>query len=76
MKTIILLTACLMAAGSTYAADEKGKVTVAKLEGRAQVAATMSKTPTKPASVSAVRSRPAVASESQVCDYSVETDCR
>ena len=65
MRIMILLTACVLVTSSTYAADEK-----AKLEGKAQVSAT------KPASVSPTRSTPAVASESPVCDYSVETDCR
>jgi hypothetical protein len=73
---MIVLAVCFLAAGSTYAADRKANVTVAKLDGRARVAATMSKTLSKPAAVSPARSTPAVAIESQVCDYSVETDCR
>jgi hypothetical protein len=71
MKSMIAIIACALATSSAYAADGKSKVIVAKLEGKAQTAATMSKTSSKPA-----RSTPAVATESQVCDYSVETDCR
>ena len=69
MKSIIGFTACALAISSAYAGDEKSKMTVAKLDGKTQVAATMSKT--KPA-----HSTPAVATESPICDYSVETDCR
>ncbi len=76
MKSMIAVVACVLATSSAYAADEKSKVVVAKLEGKTQVAATTSKTSSKPASVSPARSTPAVATESPVCDFSVETDCR
>jgi len=62
MRNLIVLTACVLVASSTYAADEKAKVTPV--------------TATKSASASPTRSTPAVSSESPVCDYSVETDCR
>lgn len=65
MKNIIVLVASILAISPAYGADEK-KVVVAKLETKAQVAAHIS----KPAS------KPAVAPETPVCDYSVETDCR
>jgi hypothetical protein len=56
MKTMIVLTALVLATGSAFAADEKSKVIVAK------ATMTVSKT--------------ALATDSSVCDYSVESNCR
>jgi hypothetical protein len=64
MKSVIVLAACVLATSSTSAAEEKSKVTAAKLEGKGQVVA------------GKTLSKPAVATESPICDYSVETDCR
>jgi len=76
MKSMIVLAACLLASSSAYAADGHSKLTVAKLEGRAPVAVSTGKAVSKPASISTARAARAVSSESPVCDYSVETDCR
>ena len=61
MRSIIVLTACVLLASPANAADEKSKVTVVK---------------SKRAAVSPARSTPVVPSDARVCDYSVETDCR
>jgi hypothetical protein len=70
MKKIIVLAACALLTSSAYAADQKTKMTVAKVEDKAVVSATAS----KPTPVSAARAIKVSASESTVYDYSLERD--
>lgn len=74
MKAIIVLTACVLLSGSAYAAGEKSKTTVAKLEDKAVMSAAARKTASKPASISAARAVKVGANESPAYDYRLEID--